>query len=146
MNIPSPPVAILDTSVIVKWFRREETLANRAIILRDAYLDGAISIAEPWLIAYELANVLRYKNDWTTAQAQGAVQSILGLGFDWYPPNEATMFRAVEIARTNDLAVYDAVPVALAEALGAVFITADDKALTRLALFSFVRSLSRTEF
>jgi predicted nucleic acid-binding protein len=68
---------VLDTSVILKWFRQEEILADQALRLRQAYLAGQVTISVPTLLAYELANVLRYKRELTTEQVQQAVQSFL---------------------------------------------------------------------
>jgi hypothetical protein len=33
---------VLDTSVILKWFRQEEVLADQALALRDAYLERTL--------------------------------------------------------------------------------------------------------
>ena len=52
---------VLDTSVVIKWFRQGEVLAGQALQLRGDYLDGRIAVALPSLLAYELANVLHYK-------------------------------------------------------------------------------------
>ncbi len=30
---------VLDTSVVIKWFRQGEVLAEQAVALREAYLD-----------------------------------------------------------------------------------------------------------
>ena len=122
-------IAVLDTSVLLKWFRQGEVLADRALALRDAYLEGRISIAVPSLVAYEVTNVLRYKNDMATDQVQQAVRSL----FD--------MNRTVEIARAHDTTVYDAAFAALAESLDASFITADETLARRLETFSFVYPL-----
>ena len=54
-----------DTSVIIKWFRQGEILAGEALAVRAAYLEGRIQLSVPSLVAYELANVLRYKGDLT---------------------------------------------------------------------------------
>jgi len=48
-------VPVLDASVVVKWFTREED-RNLAIEYRDQFLQGKIDIALPDLILYELAN------------------------------------------------------------------------------------------
>ena len=34
---------VLDTSVVIKWFRQGEVLAGQALQLRDDYLDGRIA-------------------------------------------------------------------------------------------------------
>jgi predicted nucleic acid-binding protein len=132
---------VADTSVIIKWFRQGEILAEQALALRADYLDGNIQISIPTLLAYELANVLRYKDDLTTAQVEEAVQSLFDMGLDWTSPTAAVMRRATVIARESDATVYDATFVALAESLGALFVTADERLVRRLADWPFVRFL-----
>jgi len=136
---------VLDTSVVIKWFRQGEVLADQALALREAYLDGQIAITVPLLLAYELANVLRYKEDLTTSQGQGAVQSLFDMRLEWVLPSSATMRRAVEIARGHETTVYDATFAALAETLEAAFITADEQLVRRLATFPFVRFLGEMD-
>jgi predicted nucleic acid-binding protein len=134
---------VLDTSVIIKWFRHGEVLAEPALALRDAYLDGQIEVTLPSLLAYELANVLHYKADLTTEQVQTAVGSLFYMGLGWVLPSSAVIERAVEIARTYDTTVYDATFAALAESLGATFVTADEHLVRRLEALSFVRFLGQ---
>jgi len=132
---------VLDTSVVIKWFRQGEVLAGQALALRDAYLDGEVAVSVPTLLVYELANVLRYKEDLTTDQVQEAVQSLFNMGLEWVSPTGALMRRAVEIARACDTTVYDAAFAALAEPLSATFITADERLVHRLAPRACVRFL-----
>jgi predicted nucleic acid-binding protein len=130
-----------DTSVVIKWFRQGEILAEQALALRAAYLDGHLQVYVPTLLAYELANVLRYKDDLTTAQVEEAVQSLFDLGLQWAPPSAVVMRRAAVIARDADATVYDATFAALAESLDASFVTADERLVRRLAAWPFVRFL-----
>jgi len=132
---------VLDTSVIIKWFRQGEVLADRALRLRDAYLDGQIVIVVPSLAAYELANVLRYKGDLSTDQVQAAVVSLFDAGLEWVAPSSAMICRAVEMARSYETTVYDAAFAALAETLGATFITADERLARCLEPLSAARFL-----
>jgi predicted nucleic acid-binding protein len=132
---------VLDTSVIVKWFRQGEVLARQALDLRDAYLAGQTAISVPTLVAYELANVLRYKTDLTTEQVCAAVDSLFALRLDWIAPSSASIGRAVEIARACDVTVYDASFAAFAESLGAALVTADERLARRLSALPFVRFL-----
>jgi predicted nucleic acid-binding protein len=129
---------VLDTSVVVKWFRQGEILAAPALKLRAAYLDGQIAIFVPALLAYELANVLRYKVDLTTGQVQDAVRSLFDMGLEWVLPTSAAMRRASEIAYACETTVYDAAFVALAESLSATYITADERLARRLEAYPFV--------
>jgi len=116
-------LVVLDTSVIIKWFRQEEVLAEKALALREAYLDGRLDVFLPALAIYELANVLRYKSELSTELIR----------------------RSVEIARQYDETVYDAVFVALAESLGAPLITADEVLASKMAPLGFVRFLGTSE-
>jgi len=130
-----------DTSVVIKWFRQGEILAEQALALRAAYLDGHLQVSVPTLLAYELTNVLRYKDDLETAQVEEAVQSLFDLGLQWAPPSAVVMRRAAVIARDADATVYDATFAALAESLDASFVTADERLARRLAAWPFVHFL-----
>ena len=135
------PVFVLDTSVILKWFRQGEVLAPQALSLRDDYLDGLVTIAVPSLVAYELANVLRYKKDLATDQVQEAVGTLFDLKLEIIYPSGALLRRSVEIARMYETTVYDAVFAALAEGMNAAFVTADDLLARRLEALPIVHSL-----
>ena len=132
---------VLDTSVVVKWYRQGEVLADHALAVRDAYLVGQITVSVPSLLAYELANVLRHKRDRSTAHVQEAVQSVLDMRFEWVLPSTAVLLRAVEITRVFDATVYDSVFAALAESASATFVTADGRLCRRLASLGHVRFL-----
>jgi len=132
---------VLDTSVIIKWFRQGEILADQALALRDAYLGGQVSVAVPDLVAYELANVLRFKMDLSTEQVCAGVQSLFDLGLDWRAPSSAVTRRAVQVARECDITVYDATFVALAESCAGALVTADRRLVERLASLPYVRFL-----
>jgi predicted nucleic acid-binding protein len=134
-----------DTSVVIKWFRQGEILAEQALALRSAYLDGHIQVSVPSLLGYELTNVLRYKDDLTTAQIEEAVQSLFDIGLEWAPPTSAMMRRAAVIARAAETTVYDATFAALAESLRATFVTADERLAHRLAAWPFVLFLGDVE-
>ena len=132
------PDLVLDTSVILKWFRQGEVLATAALALRELYLAGQVTISVPSLLAYELANVLRYKIELTTEQVDQAMQSLFDMGLSWWPPDVTLIRHAVTISRSYDTTVYDAAFVALAEALPAGFITADERLVQRLQGFPYI--------
>jgi predicted nucleic acid-binding protein len=136
---------VLDSSVIVKWFRQGEILAEQAIALRNAYLNGRISLLAPSLCAYEIANVLRYKEALTVDQIQQAVQSLFDIGIDLIPPTVGLMNRSIEIAVDSKITAYDGAFVALAENLDIEFVTADERLVERLKDFPFIRFLGNIE-
>jgi predicted nucleic acid-binding protein len=132
---------VIDTSVIIKWFLQQEILADRALLIRQDFLDGHTQLYCPVLALYECANVLCYKQDWSLAEVQSAVTSLLDMSISWYPPSPVMLRRAVEIARQAGVTVYDAAFVALAEIQRAPLITADQKLVEKLPSFGFVHFL-----
>ena len=132
---------VLDTSVIIKWFRQEEVLAGQALAWREAYHQGRAVVSVPSLVVYELSNVMRYKGEMTTKQVQDALLSFYDMGLEQVFPSGQVMCRAVEIAREYDITVYDATFVALAESLDASFVTADENLVKQLKNLHFVRFL-----
>lgn len=135
------PSLVLDTSVVLKWIRQEEILADRALSILHVYLEGHNQLIVPTLLAYEVANVLRYKSELTTAHIETALQSLFDLGLEWVSASPVMTRRAVNIARTYDTTVYDAVFAAVAESAGAIFVTADVRLVQRLDGLPFVAFL-----
>lgn len=135
-----------DTSVVTKWFRQGENLAEQALTLRAGYLDSRIELSVPTLLGYELTNVLRFKEGLTTDQIEEAVQSLFDMGLAWVPVSAALLCRAAVMARESGATVNDAAFAALAEALQAAFVTADERLARRLAAWPFVRFLGDVPF
>ena len=129
---------VLDTSVVLKWIRQEEILADRALSILQAYLEGHNRLIVPTLLAYEVANVLRYKPELTTTHVQLALQGLFDLGLEWVAASSALTQRAVNIARTYDTTGYDAIFAAVAESNSATFVTADARLVQRLDELPFV--------
>ncbi|GAH20621.1 unnamed protein product [marine sediment metagenome] len=135
-------IVVLDTSVIIKWYRQEEILAKKALALRESYLLGRIAVCQPSLAACELANVLRYKSELSTRAVREAMDSFFNMGFDFVSSTRNLIDRAVPLARENDVTVYDALFAAVAESKNGYMITADRKLHDRLSSFSFVHFLA----
>jgi len=141
--VPSQTVLVLDTSVLIKWLRQGEILAEQALALRDAYLKGEVAISVPSLVAYELANVMRYKEDLSTEQVQEAVGSLFDMGLEWSIPSVELISRAIEIARRYGTTFHDATFAALAESTDALLITAEERLAGLLETLAFVRFLGQ---
>ncbi|MCP4668126.1 MAG: type II toxin-antitoxin system VapC family toxin [Deltaproteobacteria bacterium] len=132
---------VLDTSIVIKWFRQEEVWAEEALGWRDAYLAGRAQVWVPSLLVYEFSNVMRYKKDMSTEQVKEAVVSLYDMGLKQVLPSGAEMCRAIEVSREFQTTVYDAVFAVLAESLNASFVTADERLVKQLAALPFVRFL-----
>ncbi|MBW1669419.1 MAG: type II toxin-antitoxin system VapC family toxin, partial [Deltaproteobacteria bacterium] len=52
--------AVVDASVVVKWFVEEEG-SEEALAIRRRYIEEEVEIVAPELIHFEVLNALRYK-------------------------------------------------------------------------------------
>jgi predicted nucleic acid-binding protein len=142
LTIKFPESTLLDSSVILKWFRREETWREVALQLRQAYLDGQMLIYVPNLLIYEIANLLRYKPDLTQQQVQEALMSLYDMQIRIVEISQELIKEAIHFAYFHDITVYDATFVAMAEYLKVLFITADEKLIQKLDKVSYVQHIS----
>lgn len=137
-----PESALLDSSVVLKWFRRDEVWRDVALQLRVAYIEGRMVIYVPDLLTYEIANVLRFKPDLSQGQVQAALNSLYDMQIRIVKGSREVVKEAIRLAYLYDVTVYDAVFVAIAENLSVPFITADDKLSQKLAKASNVHHIS----
>jgi len=132
---------VIDTSVALKWYyQAEEKEVEAAFKLREDYRQRKIDLCAPHLLVYELANVLRYKQDLEEGYIQDAIESIYEMRL-LKPATSETMKEAVRIAREYNTSVYDAVYLAFAEGRRSWFLTADRQfhvKVKRLPLVIFV--------
>lgn len=119
-------VVVLDSSVIVKWFTKEEG-SLLALGLLDSFTDGSLAILVSELTLYEVANALRYKPDFSTEELKRCVSQLLELQFEIRKFDIALLNETARIAFEGGVTFYDAVPVAIAMIEKARCITADRK-------------------
>ena len=117
---------VLDASVVAKWFKYEEG-REKALEIRDNFISDQEQITFPDLLILELANLLRFSRIYNQTDIIKAVESIENMDIDIVVPTFEVIKDSVRMAVENDLTVYDAVYISLAESLGCDFITADEK-------------------
>lgn len=130
MSYPFRP-ALLDTSVVVKWFIHEED-SEKAANLRHAHVQAEILLHAPDILLMELTNALRYSPLVSAEEILQALRLFPGLGITIIPFDMDALISSVTLSLEHDLAVYDAYFLALARALEMPLITADRKMLSRL--------------
>jgi predicted nucleic acid-binding protein len=119
---------VLDSSVGLKWVLPEPD-SGRAIRLRDEYNAGTHELLAPDIFIPEIANALvaaERQSRIKTGEAAIFFHAIVRNA----PILHATpplLIRAMAIALATRRAVYDCIYVALAEAEGCEFVTADDQ-------------------
>jgi len=116
---------VLDVSVILKWFIEEED-SDRAIKIRDLYVQGKIRLSLPVLVLFELGNTLLKHPSITLEDSETAFQALLDLGMEFRSFVEAKLLKnAFKISREFNITFYDAAYVVLSKLYGTKFITAD---------------------
>ena len=117
---------VLDTSVVAKWFLKEKD-SNKAKILLDSYIAGDMDFVIPGLLLFELANALwkRQGDGLNQSKAQQSYSDFLDLEIEQIE-NTDIILLALELAFNHEITAYDAVFIALAQALNCDLITADE--------------------
>jgi predicted nucleic acid-binding protein len=98
LTITLPKSVLLDSSVVIKWFRRTEVWRDAAIFLRQEYLSGRLKIYVPSLLILEIANVLRYKPDLASVQVQAALRSVYDLQLKIIDLTQEAIIKAIYLA------------------------------------------------
>lgn len=133
---------VIDTSVAVKWFSKDENDSEIALQLRQQMLDGHCSMIAPDLLIYELTNALRYNPNFTNKDVNAALDSIFNMSIDIKNVDASVVVRAIDIAFRFNVTVYDAYFMALSQIEKKHFLTADYKFIERIKGFKGIVKLS----
>ena len=123
---------ILDASVAVKWFTMEP-LRDKALIIRNKYVNGELDLEAPSLLYYEVANALRYNPRFGIEEVRSAVRALEDLAITIYDFKGELASRAAELAYRFGITVYDAAYVALAAIRNATLYTADKEVVVKVS-------------
>ena len=81
---------VIDASVAIKWYTREEH-REKALRLREAHINGELTLTAPNLLAYEVINALRSNPSLTPGDLEDAVEALFMLGIELEPPTRESM-------------------------------------------------------
>jgi predicted nucleic acid-binding protein len=116
--------AVLDASVVLKWFHSEgEGHVEVARHLRAQYEAGELRVLAPQLLWLELLNVAARRWNWPHSQLEQLAVTLEQLGFELHEPELPSVARWA----ANGLTAYDAAYVAVAEQAGVQLITDDEQ-------------------
>ncbi len=115
---------VLDSSVVIKWFTKEEGSASALRIL-DSFANNSLLVTISELTFYETANALRYKPDFSSEDVKRCVSYLMDLELDVRPLHEKLVGEATKVAFDGKVTFYDAVPVSIAHLEKAQCLTAD---------------------
>lgn len=133
MEGKGPLEAVVDASVVVKWYVVEEH-RERALELRDDFIGGRVRLAAPAIMPFEVLNAVRHSKRDIEAETLKAVAESLSLyGIELHRIRGRYAELVVEAALDNGITIYDASYAALAMHLGAVLYTADRELIGSLS-------------
>ena len=119
-------LAVVDASVVAKWFLQEEnTLSARR--LREDFLEGSLRLRVPSLLPFEVLNALKYNPNFPSRGLLAASRALDAAGLLTVPLFGGYAERTVAIASRFDLTIYDAAYVALADIADCTLYTADEQ-------------------
>jgi predicted nucleic acid-binding protein len=119
-------IVVVDASIVVKWFVEEEN-SDKAIRIRDKYVEGEVRLIAPEIIKFEVLNALYYKKLFSEDEMEEISEALDSYLFDLYPLKGEYAKKTVETAFRNNITIYDASYISLAIMKNAYFYTADEK-------------------
>ena len=126
-------VYVSDASTAVKWFVSEPD-SDKSRMLKEAYAKGTIDLVAPRLLEYETLNALRFHPivKLTGEQIVSALTMLRQLEI-MIEPSMTAWQKAVGMALSLEISIYDAVYLGLAEAFGARLVTSDRRLMEKLS-------------
>jgi predicted nucleic acid-binding protein len=132
-------VICIDASVGIKWYNQKEIHAEKALKIREEYINDEIDIAVPDIFFYEVINALRYNPEFRQKDIESAISSLKEMQLITVN-HDLFLDKIPKIAFDYDITVYDASYVAMAKEKNQIFYTADEKLLKKVDL-DFVKHL-----
>ena len=117
---------VCDASVVLAWIQGED-VPTWASDLWDAIAQGSMEVVVPGLFWFEVGNALSRRTDLTDEQALEGLVRVQALGITTLESDPALHLRSLQLARAHGLSTYDALYLALADALDVSLATLDDR-------------------
>lgn len=116
---------VLDASVLLKWFAKDELGAAEARMLREEFEAGDLVVLAPPLVQLEVLNVAGRRWSWSSGALAALATALDDLGLELVAPDLLVV--AEWIAR--GLTAYDAAYVAIAAQAATTLVTDDARIL-----------------
>jgi predicted nucleic acid-binding protein len=130
--MPGSPRYLLDSNVIAKWFVQEED-SEKAIKIRDLFIEKRIRVSTISLAPYELGNVLWKHPSKTAETVREDFESLSEMTIPTLDLEDSQVLaRVFQTARNLGITFYDASYLIAALVARAVLVTADGKLLGKL--------------
>ena len=132
---------IIDASVAIKWFVKDEPGKSQAMALLDKVRDHPSDFAVPELFFNEMLAVLVRLTPKDADGIKGYLQALEGLGLHRIGNGHELLATAIELASEFKLSGYDAIYAACAKLTGGTWITADAAAHRKIKKLKLSQTL-----
>ncbi len=126
-----PKTLVVDASVAVKWFTREEG-SDEALGLLKMHIDGDVTLAAPDLLIWEVVNALRYNPGFGRSIVSQALEDLLDFQLKTFPSSVEWAGESIAVAFEKGITIYDAAYLGLARWLRGSLCTADSAFLKKV--------------
>jgi len=130
--MPDSPLFLLDSSVIAKWFVQEDD-SDKALEIRDLFIQNKHRVSTISLLRYELGNVLRKHPAKRIESVREDFESLSEMAIPTLDIDDPKVLtRVFETARSLEITFYDASYLTATEESKAVLVTADNRLFGKL--------------
>jgi len=123
---------VLDASIAVKWFFKDEIEFEKANLVLNNLIEDPDTFMVPELFYLELSAVLIRKANFDADFVNSSMESIYELGIPTVPAGQELLQKAIALACRFKISLYDSIYAALAESVNGKWLTADKKACHKL--------------